>query len=166
MLLDRENQFGVVEPVSSSPCRSIQLQRRKAMGEGMCAWVLSHPEVSLAVHPCLAADGAPLSWHGHFGTGAPLSMHLADDGYRLVDITSRMGVKAALLIWLKRCIWSHVQERMWYSSLSHLLPTWDVGKKHLFFSPLFLIFVVGERLPLQSKKGWGSLTLGNLKKRN
>lgn len=72
----------------------------------MCAWVLqwvlSHPEVSPAIRRCLATDGAPLSWHGHFGTGAPgegslaPSTHLADDGYHFED-----GVKAALLIQLK-----------------------------------------------------------------
>ena len=70
----------------------------------MCAWVLqwvlSHPEVSPAIHPCLAMDGAPLSWYGHFGAGAPgkgplaPSTHLADDGCGF-EGCKEDGVKAA-----------------------------------------------------------------------
>lgn len=104
--------------------------------------MLSNPKVSPSVYPCLATDGAPLSWHGHFGAGAlgegPLASlihRLADDGSDF-EGCKEDGVKAVLLIQLKSYIMSHVQERMQYSSLSHLLPTWDVGKNPVF-SPLF-----------------------------
>lgn len=99
-----------------------------------------------AIHPCLVTEGSPLSWHGPSGistleAGSLVPQTpLADDGYHFED-----GVKAALLIWLMQYISSHVQERMWYPSLSHLLPTWDVGKNPLFLSP-FLNFIVRERL--------------------
>lgn len=78
------------------------VSRREEMCAGVLQWVLSSPEMSPAICPCLVTDGAPLSWHGRFGTGAPgegsllPSTHLAGDGYHFED-----GVKAALLIRLK-----------------------------------------------------------------
>ena len=47
--------------------------------------------MSPAIHPCLAMDGAALSWHGRFEADPPpecplaRSIHLADDGWDLKE---------------------------------------------------------------------------------
>lgn len=113
MLSDRENQFGVVEPVSVSLCRSIQLNAAKQWdsdrvqeGEDVCLGALMGAEPPRVVHCHLSLPGAPLSWHGCFGAGTPgegllaPSTRLADGGCDFKGCKED-GVKAALLIQLK-----------------------------------------------------------------
>lgn len=128
-------------------------QHSKAMGShreqeegGVCLGAPmgdGHPEVSPAIHPCLAMDGAALLWHGCFGTGTSREGAL-EPTLRMEVNTGRMGWALCSSPSSNDGSISHPGKN---SSLTHLLPTWDAGKKpHPFTLPFSNLFVVGERL--------------------
>lgn len=134
-----------------------------------------HSEVSPAIHPCLAMDGAALPCQGCLGTGASGEGALKPILQMEVD-TGRIGWTQCSSSISNDTSISHSGGN---SSLTHLLPTWDAGKNSTLFLCPFLIFVIEEfnlchrRKIVTSKKkpkGWGSLIFGkyfkiNLKKK-